>query len=459
MVQTTKMARDEKWWPDWKLPAKRICPDGCIDTSKGNGGFDNEKFVVFFPGDRELHISTYETGPYALEATDLYWLLVFDEEPYTHDIWVTGVTHSERRILIQTPYDGLTWTKDLVDKSVKGRGLYHAIYSDSPYLKPAQVKQLRDSGKPWDILARLYAIYTAKSVRPFFDPVIINAWRQTQMFRKTLVVFEASGLWERPLDLLNLKIHAMPTAEKDLKRTCEMYEEVKRGFGYIASMDTAMGSIDPEGVGDGNTCVVQRAPLQGEGEDPITVLTYHSTLPVDAFARECLQVARYYNNAAIAPEMGIRGASNGIFASITASWPFWYRMVVTSDATNRQEERKGFDTNGRTRPMLFALAADFVLRNRAKCPLLCERLVDEMASCVMDEKDRPDHPKRAGSLDMFIAWTIGLYVFKYAQHQVRDNSSAIEEGDTRPFAKLKQRLGLSQDQEKNTSNPFANLQY
>ena len=459
MILTTKMARDEKWWPDFKNKSKRNLPEGCIDTSKGNEGFDNEKFIVFFHGDREIHISTYETGPYAVEATDPFWLLILDEEPYSHDIWITGITHSKRRILIETPYDGLTWTKDLVRKAGDGHACYHAIYADSPYLTAGQVKQLRADGKPWDILARLYALYTAKSVRPFFDPVIVNAWRQTQMFRKTIGVFESTDIWREPLELTKLKVTWMPTGDKDLKRTCEMYEDVRIGVPYMIGIDTALGSVDPEGVGDGNTACVQRAPTENEGEDPITVLTLHSTLPVDLFAREVLQIARYFNNAIIAPEMGIRGASNGIFAAYTASWPYWFRMVITSDATNRQEEHKGFDTNQRTRPMLFALAAEYVLRNRSKCPLLCERLVDEMAACVIIPRGKtegPDHTK-GGSLDMFIAWAIGLYVFKYASHQVTLNNSRNDEDD-HPYGRFLDRMGARPPQ-RNLHNTFETLDY
>jgi len=100
-------------------------------------------------------------------------------------------------------------------------------------------------------------------------------------------------------------------------------------------------------------------------------------------------------------------------------------MTLTNDQNNTQTEDLGFDTNSRTREIVFSLMYDYIGRHEHHSGIPHEKLLKELAACVRNESkgNRPDHT-RHGSLDCAMAWGIGLYVFQFAAHQVTCNDTA-----------------------------------
>lgn len=450
VVLTTRKALDEKWWPEVKASHGTLFPEGSIDASKGNDGFREIDKVVYFHGGRELHFITYDSGDQAFEATDMAWWAPCDEEPYNKDIWVTVVTHSRRRALIMTPYNGISWSKELVEKKVEGRKVYHAIGTDSPYLTPEIIADWRNSFDVWDIQARLYAQYTESSSRPFFDRAKIQAWMRSESPMYELVSLGSNEPWKTVDQLLKGETIIYPEKERDKRFVWEMYEKPMAGVAYLLTADTAMGAEHPDDAGDMQVAYIMR---QNENEiDPTIVASCVSTLPIIEFARLCLKAAHLYNDAVLSPEMGNRGASNATFRAHTYEWPYWYKMTLMDDITRREKTECGFDTNARTRPMLFDLLKDFVARhNEDRSGIIHTRLLEEMSGCVIDSKGRPDHAKRTGSLDCVIAFGIGLYVFKYSRSQVTCN--AIPKDTRRAFGRILDRT--DPPLRASTRNPFA----
>jgi hypothetical protein len=98
-------------------------------------------------------------------------------------------------------------------------------------------------------------------------------------------------------------------------------------------------------------------------------------------------------------------------------------MTVTDDRTKRQVERIGFDTNVKTRQMLFDELKEFIVLNEESetSPFRTRSTLAECITLVVGKGGRPDHPDD-GTSDSLISFGIGLYVYRFDRIQIRDNS-------------------------------------
>jgi len=211
-----------------------------------------------------------------------------------------------------------------------------------------------------------------------------------------------------------------------------IYEDVKVGIPYVMAVDPAEGAQNPDEAADMCAAIVMRP--SDKDSRPVIVATLRSTLETIPFAWCCARGARYYNNALLAAETR-RGAVNATFAAEMRDWRWWLKMVQTNDVTQRDKQHIGFDTNSKTREMIFEYITEWIGSfNEDEYPMIPdEGLLHELAACVVGKNGRPDHT-RDGTLDSTICFGILLWVFRNAADQIRYNGPAVEE--KKPFYKL-----------------------
>jgi hypothetical protein len=240
--------------------------------------------------------------------------------------------------------------------------------------------------------------------------------------------------------LLDISVRADNAPSENRTNVWHMFEDRKPNIPYVLTADCAEGSIDPDAAQDSNCALIAR-PNEEDESLPVIVAAIRSTLPVLPFARTCSHAMRYYNNALLASERG-RGKDNEAFGQELDDWPWWFYFSVTNDKTGKVVQKKGFDTNARSRDIIFELIRDYIDdRSEDIDPeLKDDSLVRELAAAVIGKsvggKSRCDHPP-SGTLDMAIAFGIMLYVLSKTPDQISCNAyeTPVESGLMRFLAR------------------------
>lgn len=416
-VGTLKQARDEHWMPT----LRNDIPDHCLDKNKGTGGFmmgSNGKYGVYLKGGIEVHIITYEQGYERFEAAKLPWIIL-DEEPLDERIFTGCLQRAKRITLVETPYRGMTFTYHRIKKA-SGQDnnivFYHCTQYDSPYKFPEDIAQSRSMMPKWEIEARLYGLHSEQVGKPYFHDMYdtLATWLKdyTPVGLKYDLTLPAGV---SPQEAVNKVVNA----RIDRSGLWEVYEEPKLGKDYWLSADTARGDEGGDVRVDANSADVFRHPIHEKGEDmdfPVCVAHLRTVLPTIGFARECLAGAVWYNGALLAPES--QGFSAGTFINELHGYPYMYNMTLKDDRTSKMVERIGFNTNTKTRQMLFDSVGEYIAAHRMDSisPIKNRSLIGELIKLIVDKNGRPDHPK-GGTSDSVISFAIGLYIFKYDKAQ------------------------------------------
>uniref|UniRef100_A0A6M3JU16 Uncharacterized protein n=1 Tax=viral metagenome TaxID=1070528 RepID=A0A6M3JU16_9ZZZZ len=436
-IGTHMKTMNEYWWPSMGDPAERsIIPEHLFDTSRAKNGVDSEQHIFYLKGGARGSFITYETGFRRVEGKKV-WCYVADEEPQDPNIIQSAQTHSVFMRLVMTPYNGITYTKDLLfpKQLSPDKKLYHATQYDSPYQSRRDIERQRQNMKSWDIGARVWGMHTATTGKPFFDRDKITAWirrfRRNFKYVRLVPDDEYVSIGE-PMDgngksLLAVNVSPMEVDGDNRLDTWRVYEDVQEDVAYAMGLDSAEGGENPEDAGDSSTALIMRPAMLKEPK-PIMVATLRSTLTTVQFARVASHGLRHFNNALLCLESR-RGAAAAATASELAAWPYWMRMTVISDATRKVKNIRGFDTNSATRDGIFKLIGSWI----NDCPrdeypyIPDESLLVELAAAITTTtrggKVKCDHP-HGGSLDMTIAFGILLYVFKSLPDQVQFNGDS-----------------------------------
>lgn len=466
-IGTYLKAFQQYWWPRFK-GGKRAFPAEFIDTTRGNKGFSEKETTAYFPEGRKLSFITYESGFNRFEA-EKAWMVYLDEEPDDERIIAAAQSHTkEGWALIETPYRGLTYTKPLIFRKSTSREkqVFHACQYDSPYQTDELIHNTRVNLKPWEIDARVWGLHSEVRGRPYFDREKLANWRRRFTKSYTLKQFVALDdyymIQGDPLvstlpGLIKVECGAIPRPQEDDQVVWRVYEDVQEGLGYILTADPAEGAENPEDAQDKCAALISRWPTEEELakgiNEPVLVASIRSTLETVEFAKMCSYAARYYNNALICAETR-RQASNATFYLTLKDWPNWYRMVKISKESMETTKEIGFDTNARTRPILFDLIGEWIKTKDGNSHpgYLDEGLIRELEACVVGRKGRPDHQKD-GTLDTAICFGLAWYVYRYAKWQVESIQKRPENQRRRWYDvgqefekqhKSKQWLGYSQ---------------
>jgi phage terminase large subunit-like protein len=433
-VGTYMRAMLSYWWPD--LYGKtRIIPPHFIDTSRGNDGYSVQDRQVYLIRDSQIAIITFEAGFARFEAK-MVDLAIVDEEPPDERIFQAIQQHSRAVSLVETPYQGITWSRPYMFPEVrtKEHQIFHATQFDSPYQAKKDILMRRDNMPVWERGSRIWGIPTEATGEPYFQRDKVMFWIGKWKLPTRYCIFTPSEEYEVIVSengrtgLMDVKSNANKSLEENDLNVWRVYEERREGTGYVVTVDPAEGGDTPETAGDRCCAQIWRLP-RGNEDRPVLCAALDSTLETVPFARHCLLAARHYNNALMGAETK-RSYSNATFYHESKDYPYWYQMSVTNSASGRTKMIKGFDTNAKTRGAMFDLIGkwlgDYTKEDNPK--LYDLPLLKEIAAAVKGKGGRCDHTSQ-GSLDRAVCFGIFLYIYENSPDQIVCNDfKKVEKG-------------------------------
>jgi hypothetical protein len=425
-VGTTKEAKNQFWWPKFK----DIIPKHLLDRKRGIDGFSELRQQVHLVGGATITIITYEQGYNRFEARRV-WKIILDEEPEDRRIFTAALGHCERLRMSFTPYNGISWSYfDIFKKIEEGAriGLYHATQYDSPYQTRADVDERKSIMKKWEIAARVYGLYSEQTGRPYYDRDKVYVWLNSHVRAARYASFMPTKPASTIYELVSTPVSMIdrPAIDSESEQDVwEIYEDVRPGCEYWMGVDTSDGAEEISAAADRSAAIIMRLPDEKAGEhEPVIVAAIRSIMQPSEFSRVCLYACVHYNNALLCPET--RGQSAATFLATIRDYPYIFKMTVIRDADRKTTEHLGFDTNARTRKLIFDLVGDWIKSHEGDPRIPHMSLLREISACVVGEDGRPDHTT-GKTLDSTVAFGIALYVFKYGREQIRDYSIGIQQ--------------------------------
>ena len=430
-IGTFMKAMNNYWWPRFHDKGKMIIPPFLIDKKRGNEGYSVELNTVYLIRDTKIVVITYESGFERFEA-EMAGKITLDEEPEDERIFHSAQQHGRCVSIIETPYQGITYTKDLLfpDQRNANVAVFHACQFDSPYQKKDDILMRRETMPVWERGSRIWGMHSEIRGAPYYDRTKILAWINRYAQVNELYEFIPSDVFDGCITierthgvsrgLMDVGVSRIKAEKEDKKSVWRVYEDVKDGVAYVMSADPAEGEEDPEKVGDLCCAHIWRCPMQHE-KKPVLVAALDSTLPTVQFARVCLLAARYHNNCLLGAETK-RGFANATFASEAKDWPFWYKMITIQQSTRQPRKQIGFDTNIKTRDSMYDYIgkwlSEFSIDDH---PMIPDRpLLIELAAAIKGKGGRCDHT-RDGNLDRATCFGIFLYIYEHSKDQITCN--------------------------------------
>jgi len=425
-IGTTKEAKNQFWWPRFK----EIIPKHLLDIKRGVGGFSELRQQVHLVGGATITIITYEQGYNRFEARRV-WKCILDEEPEDRRIFAAAIQHCNRLRMCFTPYNGISWSYfDIFKRIEEGAniGLFHATQYDSPYQNRQDVNDRKAMMKKWEVASRIYGLYSEQTGRPYYDREKIYVWMQNHANYCRYGSFMPSKPYGSIYELIATPIGVVDStrvAAEEERDVWEIYEDVKPGAEYWMSIDTSDGAEDQSSAADRSAAIIMRAPDERAAEtEPVMVAAIRSIMEPSEFSRICLWACVHYNNALMCPET--RGQSAATFLASVRDYPYMFKMTVIRDADRKTTEHLGFDTNARTRKLLFDLVGDWIKEHQDDPRIPHMPLLKELSACVVGQDGRPDHTT-GKTLDSAVAFGISLYVYRHARDQIRCNQNVVED--------------------------------
>jgi len=449
---------NQVWWPAFAQgigALSKFLHPLFIDRARGAHnakGANKQSMQVYLLRGVTLQVLAYDAGKEIFEGAKVPTYL--DEEPDDEDVVSAVITHCTDWSLSETPYQGITYTKEIAFPKQKTatKETFHATAYDCPYKDKEDVRHMREEveSRPWEIAARLWGIPADQSsAYPYYDRQKINFWIQKfsdKLRQVRYVTFEpkemydgiVSDPWRTRPGLLDVDVRMLDAQEENQQTVWKLYEDRQAGRGYCIASDQAEGAETPEEAGDFSTAMIGRASDR-DPHTPVLCASLRSTLPTPQFAMEVLLAARYFNNSLICPENG-RGSSNATFWAESRDWPYWLRDVVIKQATRKQTEQLGFcPTTDRRETVFDRLIRKWLdsYESEDYPNIPDEDVLREAAAAIRVKKKngeaKCDHTTQ-GTLDSLMAFGILLYVFDGFDMQVTCNAGE-DKGD-RPMSWL-----------------------
>jgi hypothetical protein len=406
----------------WIPKLKKFIPEHCLEQSKEKQSVNEREGIIRLVGGKEFNIITYEQDYKRFESLKV-WMIILDEEPLTEKIYDACLGHCFYMIMTFTPYNGITFTKERVfDKAavLKSMKIYHATQYDCPFHDNDSIEENMAGAPPWERVPRIWGLHSEQSGAPYFDRKKANYMRAFVEPVWKYGHFEPGFSPEKSTDLIAGEVVLHEDKNVDDWRVWEIYEPVKEGEAYFLTCDTARGAEDPRDAKDRSVAYVFRATENGKKMDkPEMVAALRSRSEVHQFRWMCLYACGYYNNAMLAPES--KSETGATFVALTRDWPFYYKMILINDESERPTERLGFDTNARTRgPSINEIRVELAEADKKDHGFRHAYLLKEIAEAVTGDGGRCDHTKH-GTTDCIIAYAVSRWVWKTAKHQVQCN--------------------------------------
>lgn len=453
-VGTTKRAMDESWWP--KLTSGELFPDKFIDRTKGNNGTNQSdgQHVVHLINDIRLSIISYESGFEKFESVTV-WACFFDEEAKDERCLASALSHCVYFSMLMTPYNGMTYTRDVFFNPNPDVDLFHATAYDSPYLTDEKIKTLRSIYPEHEIKARIWGEHTSESKTPYFEQSKhkLIAWGKAlkkveRMYAHIVPEQEYSGIKRAKgsnipgLMDVHAKIHYTDADDDGNKNDSghniawTVFEELRENVGYVIVVDSANGADLSVDALDLQGAAVYRAPMDKDEKEPVLVANIETTCTPDIFAKIVGPALIYYNLALLAAESPRRGAANGMFYSEMREYKYWFTCSVLKSGGNKYTQQIGIDTNTATRKLFFD-EVEKVLNSYTiddPSPIPCHRTVIMAQECqkvVKNGRIKPDHP-RGKTNELLIVLGMALWLFKHYSEQVKCRRKTEEKLEKTP---------------------------
>lgn len=435
-----KEVKEQNWIPQFK----KLWPKRLRDDSRFEGGFSEQKSQFFSHNGCDLSFITYETGYKAVEGIEA-WRIIFDEEPPDRRFWSGCILHAKSLTVQFTPIHGMTWAKrDIVDNADNPEAntkVFHCTGFDSPYIPMETTRERMAILNEWEIKPKVFGQFSAQTLEdPYFNTKALTSWIRKWHPRHTHSKIQASEIWDKPGDIINTRCSMFSAGDLTDEQAVsqgdvwEIYEEPYKEGIYYACIDTAMGDSDHEAGRslDFSVCLIRRQKDKAyEKYDPVVAVLESHDRPIP-FYRQVMPAMRLYNNCLMAPE--VTGESNSIFLSQLipeggGAYPFILKMTVIQDSNRKMTEKRGWvNRGGKVRQEGFDLVDDFIndfgVSDDPNLPNL--RLLTQMITTIRGKGGRPDHPKREHD-DVLMTFVISEWVRNYAQNQIRDNWTEIED--------------------------------
>lgn len=182
--------------------------------------------------------------------------------------------------------------------------------------------------------------------------------------------FEGSGIKLFDIDVVNRAIqNAAELPPPEMSGQWRYYASYRPNHRYAIGVDVA------EGVGRDSSAITvmdfthctNDNKGNPEGKAKVVATYSNDKIAPDILAYEIRNVARIYGNPLVAVERNNHGhATLAILKQIYPS-KLIYRQILTDKLTNQETERLGWDTNGRSKPIMFYDLKTAVEDERFEC--------------------------------------------------------------------------------------------
>ena len=181
--------------------------------------------------------------------------------------------------------------------------------------------------------------------------------------------------------------------EEDRNGHIKIYKPPEEGVPYVIGADTA---------GEGSDSNVAQVIDNRTGEQ---VAVLRQQFDEDLFAKQLFALGIYYNTALIGVETN--WSTYPVLTLERLNYPKQYVRETIDNYTHRAKKAFGFETNGKTRPVIIA---ELVRACREDISIVCDRdTLEEMLTFIRNEKFRPEAEEGAHD-DCVMSLAIAHYI-------------------------------------------------
>ena len=479
-IGTKSTTIDDSWWP--KITRGVSFPEKFIDRTMGNNGTlqSNGKHFIFLINDIILSLRSYETSFTAFEGITA-WACFFDEEATDQSCYNAAISHSKYFSAQMTPYNGITYTRDILFKGDPRIDVFHATAYDSPYITREDIELYKRQYPEHEIKARIWGEHSAEKKQPYYDVAKIRKWvkrikeenpnlpcteflpSQDYFGVKRAPMSQMPGLMDISVTMRLIDSYDKNDGKNEAGHNMAwtIFEEREDNCAYFVASDAANGADVPDNALDFQAATIFRGPKDGELY-PVPVADIETTCKPDVFAKIVGLALNYYNWALLCAESARVGAANGMFYSEMQEYPYWLETVTRRSGTSTYITGKGLDNKAGTRKDIFdGIGKVFSTYTSDELPPIpCARILEQAMECqkvVKNGNFRPDHPKNKPN-DLLMTYGMGLFVWKHYSIQIKCRRKTNKNLDIAPRDSVMGILARREKKEKKVNPYFPNNQ-
>lgn len=322
------------------------------------------------------------TGEWIEEASEL-----LEGDLNQLNIRLRGETKEYKQIILTfNPISITHWLKlRFFDRKDPDARVHESTYWDNRFL-PEEDRKVLEDFKETD--------------RYYYEVYCLGLWGTTGR-----TVFDGEAVTRRLLDNVQpVKVGMMAYRdtglaleeirfEDDHTGHIRIYKEPEQGVPYVIGADTA---------GEGSDSNVAQVLDNRTGEQ---VAVLRQQFDEDLFAKQLFALGMYYNTALIGVETN--WSTYPVLTLERLNYPKQYVRETIDNYTHRTKKAFGFETTGKTRPVIIA---ELVKAVREDINLVCDRdTLEEMLTFIRNEKFRPEAEEGAHD-DCVMSLAIAHYI-------------------------------------------------